>query len=63
MVLLAAFPPTSGMIFSQPAADEFGLERALGYMLFALFLVGYYALRRAPVVAGLVLIVWYAQVW
>ena len=55
-------PATRSAIFSNTQLPSFRLELSLAYLLFALFLVGLMVWSHSELVAGLVFLIWYAEV-
>ena len=61
-IAAGAIPATRSAIFSHPELPSFRLEASLTFILFALFLVGLIVWSHSELGAGLVFLVWYAQV-
>lgn len=61
-VALGTIPATRTLIFSRPELPIFPLEQAFAWLLFALFVVGLIVWSHSELGAGLVFLVWYAQV-
>ncbi len=55
-------PATRSAIFSRPELPSFPLELSLAGLLLALFLVGMVVWAHSELAAGLVFLVWYAQI-
>jgi hypothetical protein len=64
MLFIAAgiIPATRSAIFSNTELPSFRLEQSLAFLLFALFLVGLIVWSHSELGAGLVFLIWYAQV-
>ena len=56
-------PATRSAIFSRPEHPSFQLELSLAFLLLALFLVGLIVWSHSELGAGLVFLIWYAQVF
>lgn len=61
-IAAGTIPATRSAIFSNAELPSFRLEQSLALLLFALFLVGLIVWSHSELGAGLVFLVWYAQV-
>jgi len=61
-IAAATIPATRSAIFSNPQHPSFGLELAMALMLFALFVVGLLVWSPSELGAGLLFLIWYAEV-
>ena len=61
-IAAGTIPVTRSAIFSHPELPVFRLEQSLAFLLFALFVVTFIVWSRSELGAGLVLLIWYAQV-
>jgi hypothetical protein len=62
-IAAGTIPATRLAIFSHPELPSFRLEQSLAFLLFALFLVGLIVWSHSELGAGLVFLIWYAQVF
>ncbi|MGA9752855.1 MAG: hypothetical protein WBS54_13825 [Acidobacteriota bacterium] len=61
-IVVGTIPATRTAIFSHPELPIFRLEQAFAFLLFALFVVGMIIWSHSELGAGLVFLIWYAQV-
>ena len=61
-IAAGTIPSTRSAIFSNPQHPSFGLELPMALLLFALFVVGLIIWSPSELGAGLVFLIWYAQV-
>jgi hypothetical protein len=61
-IAAGTIPATRSAIFSQPELPSFRLEQSLAFLLLALFVVGLIVWSHSELGAGLVFLIWYAQV-